>query len=65
MDNEKKWPIQSWRIGERVDMPGETELMFWVTRGGGYSKDLGEEEAGLRIKQSNTGWSRISYSAIY
>src|SRR5215468_8821228 len=27
MDNEKKWPIQSWRIGERVDMPGETELM--------------------------------------
>ena len=65
MDNEKKWPIQSWRIGERVDMPGETELMFWVTRGGGYSKDYVEEEVRLRIKQSGSGWSLNSYSAIY
>jgi hypothetical protein len=65
LDNEKKWPIQSWRIGERVDMPGETELMFWVTRGGGYSKDLGEEEVRLWIKQSGSGWSLNSYSAIY
>jgi hypothetical protein len=65
MDSEKIWPIQSWRIGERVDMPRETELMFWVRRGGGYSKDLGEQEARLRIKQSITGWSLNSYSAIY
>jgi len=65
MDNEKKWPIRSWRIGERVDMPGETELMFWVTRGGGYSKDYGEEEVRLWIKQSGSGWSLNTYSAIY
>jgi hypothetical protein len=65
LDNEKKWPIQSWRIGERRDRPGETELMFWVTRGGGYSKDFGEEEVLLWLKQSSSGWSLNSYSAIY
>ena len=65
MDNEKKWPIQSWRIGDRKDMPRETELMFWVTRGGGYSKDFGEEEVRLWIKQSGSSWSLNSYSAIY
>jgi hypothetical protein len=65
LDNEKKWPIRSWRIGERRDRPGETELMFWVTRGGGYSKDGDEEEVRLWIKQSGSGWSLNSYSAIY
>jgi hypothetical protein len=65
LDNEKKWTIQSWRIGERLDRPGETELMFWVTRGGGYSKDYGEEEVRLWIKQSGSGWSLNSYNAIY
>ena|SRR6266508_5257460 len=65
LDNEKKWPIQSWRIGDRRDRPGETELMFWVTRGGGYYKDGYEEEVLLWLKQSSSGWSLNSYSAIY
>jgi hypothetical protein len=65
LDNEKKWPIRSWRIGERRDRTGETELMFWVTRGGGYSKDGDEEEVRLRIKQSGSSWSLNSYNAIY
>jgi len=64
LDNEKKWPIQSWRIGERIDRPGETELMLWVQRGGDYSK-YGEEEVRLWIKQSGSGWSLNTYSAIY
>src|SRR5262245_2145673 len=64
LDNEKKWPIRSWRIGERQDRPGETELMFWVIRGGDYSK-YGEEEVRLWIKQSGSGWSLNSYNAIY
>jgi hypothetical protein len=65
LDNEKKWPIRSWRIGERQDRPGETELMFWVIRGGGYSKNGEEEEVRLWIKQSGRGWSLNSYNAIY
>jgi len=65
LDNEKTWPIQSWRIGERRDSPGGSELMFWVTRGGGYSKDGYEEEVRFWIKQSGSGWSLNSYSAIY
>ena len=65
LDSEKKWPIRSWRIGERRDRPGETELMFWVIRGRGYSKDGYEEEVRLWIKQSGSGWSLNSYNAIY
>src|SRR5262245_51130362 len=65
LDNEKKWPIRSWRIGARHDRPGETELMYWVTRGGGYSKDGIEEEVRFWIKHSGSGWSVNSYSAIY
>lgn len=65
LDSEKKWPILSWRIGGRRDRPGETELMFWVTRGGGYSKDGYEENILLWIKQSGNGWSLKTYSAIY
>jgi hypothetical protein len=65
LDIEKKWPILSWRIGGRRDRPGETELMFWVTRGGGYSKDGIEEDARFWIKQSGNGWSLKTYSAIY
>jgi hypothetical protein len=47
-----------------MDRPGETELMFWVTRGGDYSK-YGEEEVRLWIKQSGSGWILNSYNAIY
>jgi hypothetical protein len=65
IDSEKKWPIRSWRIGERRERPGETELMFWVTRGRGYSKDGYEEEVRLWIRQSGSGWSLNSYNAIY
>src|SRR5215510_9701030 len=65
LDNEKKWPIRSWRIGERRDRPGATELMYWVTRGGGYSKDDIEEEVRFWIKHPGSGWSVNSYSAIY
>jgi hypothetical protein len=65
LDNEKKWPIRSWRIGERRDRPGETELMLWVTRGGDYSKDGIEESVHLWIKQSGAGWSLNTYNAIY
>ena len=65
LDNEKKWPIRSWRIGERQDRQGETELMFWVIRGGDYSKDGEEEEVRLWIKQSGGGWRLNSYGAIY
>jgi hypothetical protein len=65
LDNEKKWSILSWRIGERRDRPGETELMFWVTRGGGYFKVGYEEEVRLWIKQSGSGWGLNTFTAIY
>jgi hypothetical protein len=62
---EKKWPILSWRIGDRRDRPGEAKLMFWVRRGGGYSKDGIEENVSLWFKQSGNGWNLNAYSAIY
>jgi hypothetical protein len=65
LDNEKRWPIQSWYIGDRIDRPEETELIFWVRRERGYPKDTYEEEVRLWIKQSGGRWSLNSYSAIY
>ncbi|MBO0725126.1 MAG: hypothetical protein J2P52_05975 [Blastocatellia bacterium] len=65
LDNEKRWPIQSWRLGDRIDRPEETELIFWVRRERGYSKDIYEEEVRLWIKRSGGRWSLNTYSAIY
>jgi hypothetical protein len=62
---EQKWPIQSWRIGARIDKPDETQLMYWVTRGSGYSRDGIEEEARFWVKKSAAGWALSSYNAIY
>jgi len=62
---ESEYPIQSWRIGERTDKPDETMLMYWVTRGGGYSSNGEEEEVRFWIKKSAAGWSLTLYNAIY
>src|SRR5262245_20830901 len=56
LDNEKKYPIRSWRIGDRRDRQGETELMFWVRRGGGYYPGDYEEEVRFWIKLSGSDW---------
>jgi hypothetical protein len=65
LEREMEFPIRSWRIGDRRDRPGETELLFWVRRGGGYSKDGDEVSVFLWIKQSASGWSLNLYNAGY
>jgi hypothetical protein len=65
LEEEKKWPIQSWRIGDRQDTDKKTEILYWVQRGNGYSKDGMEEEVRFFMKESNRNWRVTHYSAIY
>jgi hypothetical protein len=64
LEEEKKYPIQSWRIGSRKDSPDSVELMYWVSRGGEYTRGL-EEAVYLSLVRRQQGWTLQSYSAIY
>jgi hypothetical protein len=65
LEEEAKWPIQSWRVGERKDTTEKTELMYWVKRGNGYSKDGMEEEVRFFMERSEGKWVVRHYGAIY
>ena len=66
MDEEKKWPIQSWRLGNRTDSAGRSVILYWVKRGNGYySEDDYEAEVLFTIVDSGRGWKLGSFSAVY
>ena len=65
LDNEQQWPIQSWRIGNRADSAGRSEITYHVTRGNGYSRYADEEEVHVLIIRSGDGWELQSFSAVY
>ena len=65
LDKEKEWPIQSWRIGDRTDSAGRSEIEYRVTRGNGYSRYADEEEVHVTIIRSGDGWELQSFSAVY
>ena len=56
LEKEKEWPIQSWRLGNRTDSAGRSEIIYWVTRGNSYSSQYGEEEVHLMLTRSVDGW---------
>jgi len=63
IEAETKWPITAWRIGRREDSDAEVEIMYWVKRGNGYSRDGLEEEAYVTVDRRNGRVTR--YEAIY
>ena len=65
LEKEKQWPIQSWRLGNRTDSAGQSELTYWVTRGDSYSARYGEEEVHVTIIRSDDAWELQSFSAVY
>ncbi|HEX7153347.1 MAG TPA: hypothetical protein VF618_17810 [Thermoanaerobaculia bacterium] len=66
MESERKWPVQSWRIGRRQDTAGTSELMYWVKRGNGYSEPGGhEEEVYFGVVRSREGVRVVDFGAIY
>ena len=65
LEEEKKWPIQSWRIGNRTDSAGRSYIVYWVTRGNGYSRYANEEEVHVTIIRSGDAWKLQSFSAVY
>lgn len=64
LESEKEWPIQSWRVGNRTDSEGKSEIVYWVTRGNGYSR-YGEEIVHFTIIRSGDRWVLRSFSAVY
>lgn len=58
IESEKKWPIRSWRIGQRRDTDNRSQLMYWVRRGNGYAY---EEEVYFDVDRGRV----VSYGAIY
>jgi hypothetical protein len=65
IENETKWPIEQWRIGRRKDEQHRVELMYWVRRGNGYSRDGYEEEVYMTVDRSRGPARVIQFSAIY
>lgn len=65
LEAETKWPIQSWRVGDRTDSAGRSELTYWVKRGNGYSANGYEEIVHFTIVRSVSGWKLQSFSAVY
>ena len=65
LQNEKQWPIKSWRIGNRRDSAGRSDILYWVKRGNGYSQNGHEEEVHVTMIRSATGWQLQSFSAVY
>ena len=64
LEKELQWPIQSWRIGDRTDSAGRSEIEYFVKRGNGYSR-YGEEEVHVTIIRSGDRWELQSFSAVY
>ena len=60
---ESKWPIQSWRVGNRWDNPDSVGLMYWVRRGGGYGPV--EEEVYFTLEMRLGNAKLTSFVAMY
>lgn len=65
LEKEKEWPIQSWRVGNRTDAAARSDIIYWVKRGNGYSKDGYEEEVHFTIANVDNKWELRSFSAVY
>ncbi|MEQ1645929.1 MAG: hypothetical protein ABL959_20930 [Pyrinomonadaceae bacterium] len=68
LDNEAKFRIKTWHIGERRGSGNEVEIVYWVERlnynnvatGGDYV-----EEVTFTIVNEASGWKVDQYGAIY
>ena len=62
---ERKWPVESWRVGGRRDTRAGSELMYWVTRGNGYSSRGDEEEVSFQVIGFGRQAQVVGFNAIY
>ncbi len=61
LENESKYRVKSWRIGEWTQNGDELNLMYWVKR---ENYDW-EEEVRFYFSRNTSDWNLVSYSAIY
>jgi len=62
---ERKFPIRSWRMGQRKDGPVVSELTYWVQRGNGFGRAGYEEEVPFVAARAETGSRVTGYGAVY
>jgi hypothetical protein len=65
VERETEFPIRRWRIGRRENLGNRVELMYWVKRGNGYSRDGYEEEVHITVDRSRQPPKVIGFSAVY
>lgn len=63
LENEKKFLIEDWRIGEREDSANKVEIMYWVSRKDYYEGH--QEEVRFFFVNDGTDWKLNDFGAIY
>jgi hypothetical protein len=61
-ESERKWPLQTWRIGAWEEHGGRAEILYWVRRGNGHH---GEEEVWLAVDRTRIPPRVVDFGAVY
>ncbi|MBX3243627.1 MAG: hypothetical protein KF685_04055 [Acidobacteria bacterium] len=65
---EKKYRIQTWRVGERVDLADRVEVIYWVTRENYRNETTGEdyvENASFFFSREGNELKLETFTAVY
>ena len=63
-ENERKWPILSWRIARRHDTKQGSQITYWVKRGNGYLPG-GEAEVFFNVDGFGKRAHVVAFDALY
>lgn len=62
-ENESKYKVENWRIGEREDAEDKISLLYWVSRRDYMPEHL--EEVSFFFVRDGNQWKLENFSAIY
>jgi hypothetical protein len=62
LENETKYSMSSWQVGEYIVESSEAQIKYWVKR---ENYDSGEEEVTVYLNLRDGAWEVTGYSAIY
>lgn len=63
LENEKKYQIENWRIGDREDSENQISLMYWVSRRDYYDGHI--ESVSFFFERNENEWKLKQFSAGY
>lgn len=62
LENETKYRMSSWQVGEYIVVSSEAQIKYWVKR---ENYDPGEEEVRVALGLRDGAWKVTGYNAIY